>query len=80
MKSDIHPAYATVSYTCSCGNVVKAGSTLGKEKFPIDVCSKCHPFYTGKQRLVDTGGRLNRFLKKYATSSNKVAETAGDAK
>lgn len=73
MKSDIHPAYNQVEFTCSCGNVVKVGSTLTKEKSHIDVCSKCHPFYTGKQKLVDTGGRLHKFRQKYG---NAPAEQA----
>ncbi|MEM9102033.1 MAG: 50S ribosomal protein L31 [Pseudomonadota bacterium] len=64
MKTDIHPQYAEVKATCSCGNVVVTRSTLGKD-FSIDVCSECHPFYTGKQKIVDSGGRVDRFRKRF---------------
>ena len=57
MKTDIHPAYSEMTATCSCGNVIKVGSTR-PENIHIDVCSSCHPFYTGKQKVVDTGGRM----------------------
>ncbi|MGV6807201.1 MAG: 50S ribosomal protein L31 [bacterium] len=64
MKSDIHPEYGQMTATCSCGNVVKVGSTLAQE-IHVDVCSNCHPFYTGKQKVVDTGGRIDRFNKRF---------------
>ncbi len=64
MKQGIHPEYTELSATCSCGNVVKTRSTLG-ENIHIDVCSKCHPFYTGKQKVVDRGGRIDRFNKRF---------------
>ena len=64
MKGDIHPKYTEVKATCSCGNVIHTRSTLGKD-FHIDVCSVCHPFYTGKQKIVDTGGRIDRFKKRF---------------
>ncbi|MDH5191002.1 MAG: 50S ribosomal protein L31 [Gammaproteobacteria bacterium] len=64
MKPEIHPAYEDISVTCSCGNVFQTRSTLGKE-LHIDVCSQCHPFYTGKQKIVDTAGRVDKFRKKY---------------
>ena len=66
MKADIHPAYDNVSANCSCGNVIATRSTLGKD-LHIDVCSKCHPFYTGKQKVMDTGGRIDRFKKRFGT-------------
>jgi large subunit ribosomal protein L31 len=69
MKKDIHPAYQEVAFTCSCGNVIKVGSTLKASGSQIDVCSKCHPFYTNKQRLVDVGGRLRKFREKYGDKS-----------
>lgn len=75
MKKDTHPEVKKVAFTCSCGNVVTSLSTLQKDKSHIDVCSKCHPFYTGKQKLVDTGGRLNKFRQKYA---DKDGHKAGD--
>ena len=60
MKQGIHPEYKEITATCSCGNVIKTRSTLGKD-INLDVCGSCHPFYTGKQRVVDTGGRVERF-------------------
>jgi large subunit ribosomal protein L31 len=65
MKSGIHPDYKAIQVTCSCGNVFETRSTLGQD-LQIEVCSNCHPFYTGKQKIVDTGGRVDRFRKKYA--------------
>ena len=62
MKEGIHPNYAETTITCACGNVIKAGST--KKDIKVDVCSKCHPFFTGKQKLVDTGGRIEKFNKR----------------
>ena len=64
MKADIHPAYDKVSANCSCGNVIETRSTLAKN-LHIDVCSKCHPYYTGKQKVMDTGGRIDRFKKRF---------------
>jgi large subunit ribosomal protein L31 len=65
MKQGIHPSYENVSVTCSCGVVFETRSTLGKP-LHIEVCSSCHPFYTGKQKIVDTAGRVERFRQKYA--------------
>ena len=59
MKADIHPNYVEIDATCSCGNVIKTRSTIGKN-LSLDVCSECHPFYTGKQKVLDTGGRIDR--------------------
>jgi large subunit ribosomal protein L31 len=70
MKQDIHPKYEEITATCSCGNVVKVRSTLGKD-INLDVCSACHPFYTGKQRNVDTGGRVDRFKKRFGALGKK---------
>ncbi len=64
MKSDIHPKYEKTTITCACGNVVEVGST--KSNIRVEICSQCHPFFTGKQKLVDTAGRIERFRKKYA--------------
>ena len=64
MKKDIHPKYEEITANCSCGNVIKIRSTVGHD-LNLDVCSKCHPFYTGKQKLVDTGGRVERFKRRY---------------
>ncbi len=64
MKKDIHPEYKTATITCACGNSVETRSTSGDYK--VDICSNCHPFYTGKQKLVDSAGRVERFRRKYA--------------
>ena len=66
MKPDIHPKYAEIDVTCSCGNTFKTSSTIGKPQLHVEVCSACHPFYTGKQKMVDTAGRVERFRQKYA--------------
>ncbi len=70
MKQGIHPEYAEITATCSCGNVMKIRSTVGKD-LNLDVCSACHPFYTGKQRNVDTGGRVDRFNKRFGALGKK---------
>ncbi|KTC66594.1 50S ribosomal protein L31 (plasmid) [Legionella adelaidensis] len=70
MKSSIHPEYKIVKVTCSCGNIFETRSTLG-DKLNIEVCDKCHPFYTGKQKLVDTGGRVQKFRDRYKTRTDK---------
>ena len=70
MKAEIHPAYGEMTATCSCGNVIKTRSTLG-EDIHIDVCSKCHPFFTGKQKIVDSGGRVDRFKKRFGNRGAK---------
>lgn len=62
-KEGIHPNYVDSTITCACGNVIKTKSTKGDMK--VEICSKCHPFYTGKQKLVDTGGRVDRFNKRF---------------
>jgi large subunit ribosomal protein L31 len=64
MKNDIHPKYTKTTITCACGNVMEVGST--KNDIKVEICSQCHPFFTGKQKLVDTAGRIERFRKKYA--------------
>ena len=70
MKQDIHPKYEEITATCSCGNVMNIRSTLGKD-INLYVCSSCHPFYTGKQRNVDTGGRVDRFKKRFGALGKK---------
>ena len=65
MKAGIHPEYKVITLQCSCGNTFQTRSTLS-EDLQIEVCSNCHPFYTGKQKIVDTGGRVDKFRKKYA--------------
>jgi len=63
MKPDIHPDYRTCTVTCGCGASFVTRATV--EKLTVEICSKCHPFYTGKQKLIDTAGRIERFRKKY---------------
>ena len=63
MKKDIHPTYHQTNLRCHCGSEFVSGST--KENISVEICSRCHPFYTGKQKLVDSAGRIERFLKKY---------------
>ena len=66
MKSGIHPDYHAVKVTCACGNSFDTQSTLKGDSLQVEVCSSCHPFYTGKQKIVDTGGRVEKFRQKYA--------------
>ncbi len=70
MKAGIHPDYQEITVTCSCGNVFKTRSTLSKP-LNIEVCSQCHPFYTGKQKIVDTAGRVEKFRQKYSKQVRK---------
>ncbi len=63
MKKGTHPEYEPTTITCACGNVIETRST--KKDIKVEICSKCHPFFTGKQKLVDTGGRVDRFNKRY---------------
>ncbi len=64
MKPDIHPQYKEITVNCSCGNSFKTRSTLG-EDLHLEVCSACHPFYTGQQKMLDTAGRVDKFRRKY---------------
>lgn len=77
MKAGIHPDYDNATITCACGSVVVTRSTRGS--FSTDVCSACHPFYTGKQKLLDVAGRVDRFRKKYAAKPGAPAAKAGKA-
>ncbi|PHM72782.1 50S ribosomal protein L31 [Xenorhabdus kozodoii] len=70
MKEGIHPKYAAITATCSCGNVIEINSTVG-HNLNLDVCGACHPFYTGKQRDVATGGRVDRFNKRFSVPAAK---------
>jgi len=69
MKKGIHPEYMDATITCACGNVIKTRSTVAK--IDVGICSACHPFYTGKQKFVDTAGRVERFRKKYGLKEPK---------
>jgi len=68
MKNGIHPDYAEIDVTCSCGNTFKTKSAVVKP-LQIEVCSECHPFYTGKQKVLDTAGRIERFRQKYGSTT-----------
>jgi large subunit ribosomal protein L31 len=71
MKADIHPKYEEMTATCSCGNTISTRSTMGKD-IHLDVCSACHPFYTGKQKMLDSGGRVDRFNKRFGNRAKKA--------
>ena len=71
MKKDIHPNNAPVAATCTCGNTFTINSTLGQATIDLDVCANCHPFYTGKQKQAATGGRVERFSKRFGARSTK---------
>jgi large subunit ribosomal protein L31 len=75
MKQELHPVYPPARITCACGNIVETKSTRGS--FSVEICSNCHPFFTGKYKLVDTAGRIDRFRKKYA--GNTAAQEASAA-
>ena len=68
MKQGIHPEYSDTTIVCVCGNQIQTQST--QDKIHVEICSVCHPFYTGRQRLVDTAGRVERFKRKYAKKDN----------
>ena len=74
MKQNIHPSYKEVSVTCSCGNSFVTKSTLAKDALHIEVCSVCHPFYSGKQRLVDSAGHVDKFRQKYGMFGQRAAK------
>jgi len=74
MKENVHPKYEEITATCSCGNVMKTRSTLCKD-IQLDVCSSCHPFYTGKQKVLDTGGRIDRFKKRFGGRVGKASKS-----
>lgn len=65
MKADIHPEYKDVNVTCSCGNSFQTRSTLSKDELQVEVCSQCHPFYTGKQKILDSAGQIDKFRKRF---------------
>lgn len=74
MKRDVHPKSKEVTITCSCGNTFVTPSTMDREKLFIDVCSQCHPFYTGTQKLTDSGGRVDKFRQKYGMKKKTVVK------
>lgn len=79
MKTEIHPTYAETNVTCSCGNTFTTRSTKPGDMH-IELCNECHPFFTGKQKLVDTGGRVERFNKRYGkTTFTKAGDPAAES-
>jgi large subunit ribosomal protein L31 len=70
MKSGIHPKYEMTTITCACGNVIETRSTV--KNIQVEICAACHPFFTGKQKLVDTAGRIERFNRKYGIKSSEA--------
>jgi large subunit ribosomal protein L31 len=77
MKASIHPEYQEITVTCSCGHVFKTRSTVGHD-LSLEVCSSCHPFYTGKQKMLDTAGRVDKFRKKYGNMAGASARPAAE--
>ncbi|MCP4667142.1 MAG: 50S ribosomal protein L31 [Deltaproteobacteria bacterium] len=77
MKEEIHPNYYEATIRCACGNEFTAGSTA--KEINVEICSKCHPFFTGKQKLVDSAGRVERFNRKYSQFEKKAAESGSKA-
>lgn len=75
MKKGIHPEYKETTITCACGNVIHTKST--KSNIRVEICSNCHPFFTGKQKLVDTAGRVERFRRKYGLEEYEAKESSG---
>ena len=69
MKADIHPTYVDTTVTCTCGNTFQTKSTEPSGKISADVCAQCHPFYTGKQKILDTGGRVAKFEQRFGKRS-----------
>jgi len=67
MKPEIHPDYKQIQVTCSCGNTFETGSTSSRDQLSIEVCSSCHPFYTGKQKVMDTAGQVDKFRRRYGS-------------
>ncbi len=72
MKNDIHPTYVDTTVTCSCGATFQTRSTASSGQITSEVCSQCHPFYTGKQKILDTGGRVARFQARYGKKADKA--------
>lgn len=73
MKADIHPKYNDIKVVCACGNTFETRSTLAEE-LHVEICSSCHPFYTGKQKIVDTAGRVGKFRQKYGKRGQSQAQ------
>lgn len=76
MKTGIHPKYLKCEVTCGCGNTFTTRSTI--EKISVEICSACHPFYTGKQKFVDTAGRVEKFMRRYGMKGDSLSEARKD--
>ena len=76
MKQGIHPEYTETSVTCACGNTFMTRST--KTEIRVEICSNCHPFYTGKRKIIDTEGRVEKFLQRYGMAEKKEEQTEGE--
>ena len=74
MKTDIHPEYGEIKVACGCGNEFTTRSPLGKD-LQVEVCSACHPFYTGEQKILDSGGRVDKFRRRYGLSSGSKTDS-----
>jgi len=79
MQAGIHPEYSQIKVSCSCGHQFVTGSALGSD-LSVEVCNECHPFYTGKQKIVDTAGRVDKFAKKFGGFSLNKNQEDNDAK
>ncbi len=77
MKEKIHPKYKVGTVTCACGNTFQVRSTVGDMR--LDICSNCHPFFTGKQKLIDSTGRVEKFMKKYGLDKKNKSETKNNS-
>ncbi len=74
MKPNIHPEYKEIKVTCSCGSEFTTRSTMAKDTLSLEVCAKCHPFYTGTQKIIDTAGRVDRFRQKYGVRDKSTTK------
>ena len=79
MKAGIHPVYKLTRIVCVCGNVIETRSTFDKDEMHVEICANCHPFFTGKQKLLDKAGRVERFRKRYAKSDKGKSEAEAEA-
>ena len=75
MKKKIHPKYEKVKVACACGNAFETRSTMGTPEIKLEICSHCHPFFTGKQKLMDSAGRVEKFNKKFGREAKATTET-----
>jgi large subunit ribosomal protein L31 len=79
MKAGIHPVYETTKIVCVCGNVIETRSTVGRDELHVEICASCHPFFTGKQKLMDKAGRVERFRRRYEKPGSKKASGSESA-